>query len=492
MKGMVKLNNLNVLRIIFIFIILCSYATTSRCQSEQRESFLFDAIQIERIDSVHSLDKSFEHDIYTIYAISTHGTHYKILSHFDLNTDISDKAKLEIGKWYIMPLKSILQGPVSKIGGQYLKAHGAAITGTNYYGQTVSVEPSSGIFDLHTAQGLNGRYFSQRNIKVYAFNDNIGKVNAATKEFHEKALYGQVAQSLMEEGVECWDVEYKYSEDYLKHNPNGFALRIINYGQPRPTEHSTIKGRLYLIPDEIAAVKAEKLNAVIKAYINDNPEYQCTFCETGHDNSLTRVLYSDQYEKDNDSFHILTGSLENGWLAVLLLFAEGEMVIPIEYWKVTSVKDENRQENPNNNFALDTKEFYESDEIFEDVKEMPEFYGGEKGLSNYFWHNIQDPISAMTNNIQARIIVSFVIERDGTVSNVETLEFENVYEEGGSKEQTKMLQNLTEKDFADINTELKREAERVVKMMPRWIPGKKDGKIARVRMTVPINFLNSY
>ena len=48
---------------------------------------------------------------------------------------------------------------------------------------------------------------------------------------------------------------------------------------------------------------------------------------------------------------------------------------------------------------------------------------------------------------------------------------------------------IPEKSFTDANAELQAEAERIVKIMPKWNPGKKDGKRVRVGMTIPINFL---
>lgn len=496
MKSLAKSNNLNILSIL-VLVILSMYATSSRGQDKQRNSILLDALQIERIDSIYSHEEFREFEVYTIYAVNSKGEHYKILSHFDKDCCIADKGKIETGQWYMMPLVSILQGAVARIGGQYLMAPGAAITGTLYYGLSVSIEPNIGIYDLHIAKGLNGLYFSQSNIKAFAFNDNIGGINAETREFHERALCAKIEQSLMEEGVEYRDVEYKFSEDYLERNPNCFAIRIMNYGQPRQKGHSAIEGRLYLIPDGMAGKKADELNAVIKAYMDANPEYPCTYCEAGCDGSLSRILYCDlPYGDDNNSmpskFNILTESLENGKWAVLLLFTDGELVIPTEYWNLCSVNDENRQEMNNHSLTSEITVFQESDEIFEDIQEMPEFHGGEKGLLNYIRRNLQYPVTAIVNDIQARITVSFVIEKDGSVSNVKSLKFENVYEDGGSKKQTKMLHKLTEKDFADINTELQREAERVVKMMPKWNPGKKGGKTVRVRMGIPVEFLNSH
>ena len=101
-------------------------------------------------------------------------------------------------------------------------------------------------------------------------------------------------------------------------------------------------------------------------------------------------------------------------------------------------------------------------EIFTVVETMPEFTGGQSKLSEYLASNIKYPAMARENGISGTVHVSFVIEDNGSLSNITAL--------------NRLGGGLTE------------EALRVVKMMPNWTPGKQNGKVVRVQCTFPINF----
>ena len=101
-------------------------------------------------------------------------------------------------------------------------------------------------------------------------------------------------------------------------------------------------------------------------------------------------------------------------------------------------------------------------EIFKIVEEMPSFPGGEQKLMKYVSDNVKYPQIARETGIQGRVFVNFVVEPDGSVSNVSVLRGIG----GGCDE----------------------EAMRVVKNMPKWKPGKQRGKAVRVQYMLPINF----
>ena len=105
---------------------------------------------------------------------------------------------------------------------------------------------------------------------------------------------------------------------------------------------------------------------------------------------------------------------------------------------------------------------YKEDTVYQTVEEMPEFPDGIEGLMDYVAQNVKYPESAKENNLQGRVIVKFVIEKDGSVSNVEV--------------------------GRGWGNELDDEAVRVAKAMPKWKPGKQDGKPVRVSFMLPINF----
>ena len=100
--------------------------------------------------------------------------------------------------------------------------------------------------------------------------------------------------------------------------------------------------------------------------------------------------------------------------------------------------------------------------VFDVVEEMPSFPGGQGALMSYLYSNTKYPVVAQENGVQGRVIISFVVERDGSISDV--------------------------KVARSVDPSLDREAQRVVKSMPRWSPGKQNGSTVRVKYTVPVVF----
>ena len=101
-------------------------------------------------------------------------------------------------------------------------------------------------------------------------------------------------------------------------------------------------------------------------------------------------------------------------------------------------------------------------EIFQIVEEMPSFPGGEAKLMEYVAKNIKYPQIARETGIQGRVFVGFVVEPDGSISNVKLLRGIG----GGCDE----------------------EAMRVIKSLPKWKPGKQRGKAVRVSYQIPVFF----
>ena len=101
-------------------------------------------------------------------------------------------------------------------------------------------------------------------------------------------------------------------------------------------------------------------------------------------------------------------------------------------------------------------------EVFFVVEDMPEFPGGEQALHRYLAQEIKYPTIAQENGIQGRVYVKFVINTDGSVTDVEIAR--------------------------GVDPSLDKEALRVVRNMPKWKPGEQRGEPVRVSYTVPINF----
>jgi len=97
------------------------------------------------------------------------------------------------------------------------------------------------------------------------------------------------------------------------------------------------------------------------------------------------------------------------------------------------------------------------------VEQMPEFPGGETALRKYLQTSVHYPRIAMENGIQGKVYVSFVVDTNGGISNA--------------------------KITRGVDDSLDKEAMRVVRAMPKWIPGKQNGEAVRVSYTLPVNFV---
>ena len=104
----------------------------------------------------------------------------------------------------------------------------------------------------------------------------------------------------------------------------------------------------------------------------------------------------------------------------------------------------------------------EENKVFDVVEQMPSYPGGMGALMQYLSSNIKYPAIAEENGIQGRVICTFVVERDGSITDV--------------------------KIAKSVDPSLDKEAMRVVSKMPKWIPGKQNGSAVRVKYTLPVTF----
>jgi len=109
------------------------------------------------------------------------------------------------------------------------------------------------------------------------------------------------------------------------------------------------------------------------------------------------------------------------------------------------------------------QELVDNDSVCSFVDERAQFVGGEKEL--FKWLNENMPYCAPEENcMTGTIYVNFVVEKDGSITNVKVVK--------------------------GIHKSLDNEAIRIIKLMPNWLPGKQDGKIVRSYFTLPVKFIN--
>lgn len=104
----------------------------------------------------------------------------------------------------------------------------------------------------------------------------------------------------------------------------------------------------------------------------------------------------------------------------------------------------------------------EDNVVFQVVEKMPGFPGGDAALFKFLGDNVKYPVIAQENGIQGRVICQFVVNRDGSIVDVEVVR--------------------------SVDPSLDKEAIRVIKSMPKWSPGQQRGKPVRVKYTLPVNF----
>lgn len=163
---------------------------------------------------------------------------------------------------------------------------------------------------------------------------------------------------------------------------------------------------------------------------------------------LTVLLYQDgKYFYDEEIVNCPNGKE----FRQIGIYRDDYKTVPVvQFYNSTSTKENTVTHKPSN------------EDVYEVVEQMPSFPGGLAALMYYLSNNINYPAEAEKIGFQGRVMVSFIVERDGSISNA-TIE-------------------------KKVDPILDQEALVIVKSMPRWNPGMQAGKPVRVRYTVPVTF----
>lgn len=121
---------------------------------------------------------------------------------------------------------------------------------------------------------------------------------------------------------------------------------------------------------------------------------------------------------------------------------------------------------------------------------MPSFPGGQRALFNFLSREVHYPEVAIEQGVQAKVICSFVVEKDGSITDISLLNITHIsVSRQESRQESMLLSGLTSAEIKAVES-MVAEAMRLIKAMPKWKPGTQDGKLVRVRYAVPINFRN--
>ncbi len=211
----------------------------------------------------------------------------------------------------------------------------------------------------------------------------------------------------------------------------------------------------YIADDDVVATGADKRNYMMLIL------QQCTavdFSDMSNNFSLIltkkRIKMITKHEKAKGFWWKLLATLP---VLALLLIVNARASA-----QQTSNSDVNVHEIKTSDINNIKIKKVETDSVYQVVEVMPEFPGGMSQMATYLSENIKYPVEAKDKNISGRVFIEFVIEKDGSVSNVNVMRSVG----GGCDD----------------------EAVRVVKAMPKWKPGLMKGKPVRVHYVLPINF----
>ena len=163
-------------------------------------------------------------------------------------------------------------------------------------------------------------------------------------------------------------------------------------------------------------------------------------------------------KKTNGAGHIKYALFAIPAFALLLA---GNISCSSEATKTDDVKEKAATEKPEV-VEIPAEKADTKDEVFMVVEQMPEFPGGIQELMSFLSKNTKYPASAMAKNVQGRVIVQFVVEKDGTPTEFKVIR--------------------------SVDPDLDAEALRVMKEMPKWKPGMQRGQVVRVKYTIPVTF----
>lgn len=163
---------------------------------------------------------------------------------------------------------------------------------------------------------------------------------------------------------------------------------------------------------------------------------------------MTELLLTDTPKEDNEIKANEDIQKDNSVMSTFTQAGSDDINLIKEH------KEEVVQEKP--------REEKKKEEVFSHVEQMPKFPGGDAELYKFIRNNLNYPAMAIENNVQGRVVVQFVVTKDGSIGNVKVVR--------------------------SVDRDLDNEAIRVCKKLPKFIPGKQNGQPVNVWYTLPVTF----
>ena len=141
-----------------------------------------------------------------------------------------------------------------------------------------------------------------------------------------------------------------------------------------------------------------------------------------------------------------------------LLFAISALVLLVIVFAPARANAQNKKVKK----AQTHKDTTTDDKVYDVCEQMPIYEGGDAALLKYLTDSVKYPELAKKHGVQGRVVIGFIVEKDGSLTDIKVLR--------------------------PVDIALDAEALRVVKGMPKWIPGCHDGQLVRVEYNVPVSF----
>ncbi len=234
------------------------------------------------------------------------------------------------------------------------------------------------------------------------------------------------------------------------------ALSMVIYACSGPMEDQ-LTGNIKKVEPVNVNLKADSIS--VATFWNPK-DTDIQFAVTLVEKSSTRL---DVFDRNNQLVQtFMEGEFDKGSYLVTWSPEKNKKIPAGTYTYKLSVNDNHVDGNFTYGEALELPIPPKGEDVFTVVEEMPQFPGGNEALIDYLVKNVVYPKEAKDNNISGRVFVSFVVEKDGSIGDVKILRGIG----GGCDE----------------------ESVRVVSSMPKWIPGKQNGKPVRVAYNLPIKY----
>ena len=128
--------------------------------------------------------------------------------------------------------------------------------------------------------------------------------------------------------------------------------------------------------------------------------------------------------------------------------------------------------------------------FYGEYENSPQFPGGKKALMQFLDKNVQYPDAAHDYAVEGQVIMTFFVNEDGSLSDISARDCKiNRFNTTKFSQETESKQKELKQQFAKL---FAKEAYRVIKKMPKWTPGKRNGIITRMKYNVRISFVNPY